>query len=320
VIALLAQRFIPVAENCSPLQSQPDAKGDFFRLVAEQGHYGGRTFPTATRQGLYAFTPDGISLGAMNTREAGPLLAMLRRALDRFDGLDHTNATAPAAYDPWRPDRYPHDGLVLRAIARDLPREVDTRPDDWRKVAWNLDYAWFGATEAASLVPSKPVVGATAIASPSVAWRLARFHLRDFVRGEPAPWPAEAVQEASLGAMVTAADGQTITLATSGRATMAWDFRWVRPHDGAEVVSPCRYDATLRGEATWDRGSGRFAAFTLVAWGPRYGAHRYTNRSDDLGPAPMAIAFTLASDAPRDRTPPHVVGHPDYFAPAGPPS
>lgn len=298
------------------MQSQPDAKGAFFRLVAEQGHYGGRTFPTPTRQGLYAFTADGVSLGAMNTREAGPLLAMLRRALERFEGLGSSGG-APTAYDAWRPDRYPHGGLVVRAIARDLPREVDTRPDDWRKVAWNLDYAWFDAAEASSLIPSNPVTGGTANAAPAMAWRLARFHLRDFVRGEPAPWPAEAVREASLRSTVTAVTGTTVTVALAGRATMAWDFRWVRPNDGAEVVSPCRYDADLSGEATWDRIAGRFVAFTLVAWGPRYGAHRYTNRADDLGPAPMAVAFELAGDAPRDRTPPHVVLHHEYFESTG---
>ncbi|HEX2184014.1 MAG TPA: hypothetical protein VHN78_00740, partial [Chloroflexota bacterium] len=69
VIALASERFIPVAENCSPLQRQRDAKGEFFRLVAEQGHYAGRTYPTSTRQGYYAFTPDGTVLAAANSRD-----------------------------------------------------------------------------------------------------------------------------------------------------------------------------------------------------------------------------------------------------------
>jgi hypothetical protein len=55
VIRLATQAFIPVAENCSPLQTQRDAKGEFFRLVAEQGHYGGRTVPSATR-GFFCLT------------------------------------------------------------------------------------------------------------------------------------------------------------------------------------------------------------------------------------------------------------------------
>lgn len=253
----------------------------------------------------------------MNTREAGPLLAMLRRALDRFDALGADVSGGPAPYDPWRPDRYPHGGLVLRAVARDLPRDVDDRRDDWRKVAWNLDYAWFDAAEAASLVPPVLARGEVATAAPALTWRLARFHLRDFVRGEPAPWPAGAVRAATLRSIVTAVDGNLATLALEGEASMAWDFRWTLPHDGSEVVSTCRYDAALHGEARWDASTGRFAAFDLVAWGPRFGAHRYTNRGDDVGPAPMAVAFEMAGDAPRDRTPPHVVLHHEYFAATG---
>ncbi|NDB21796.1 MAG: hypothetical protein EB020_13095, partial [Proteobacteria bacterium] len=123
---------------------------------------------------------------------------MLRTALERWDHLAvHATSEAPGEYDRFRPDRYPHGGLVVRAIARDLPREVDTRIDDWRKIAWNLDYAWFTREEAASLVPDPALPGATAEASPELVRRLGRFHLRDFVRGEPAPWPADALHEAS---------------------------------------------------------------------------------------------------------------------------
>ena len=46
-------QFIPVADNCSYTQNLSDASGEFFCLVAEQGHYGGRTLPTNTRD----FTP-----------------------------------------------------------------------------------------------------------------------------------------------------------------------------------------------------------------------------------------------------------------------
>ena len=303
-----------MAENCSPLQSQPDAKGEFFRLVAEQGHYGGRTFPTPTRQGLYVCTPGGTTLGALNTRDAGPLLEMLQTALERWDQLAvHATSEAPGEYDRFRADRYPHGGLVLRAIARDLPREVDTRIDDWRKIAWNLDYAWFTREEAASLVPDPALPGATAEASPELVRRLGRFHLRDFVRGEPAPWPADALHDASLSSVVTGVSGDTVTVSLHGRIRLEAEFRWVRQGDGQSHASPCSFDATLSGEAEWDRMTGRFVRFDLAASGPRAGTQQYNNRPDDLGPAPMAVVFELAGDSPRDRTPPHTVLHAQYF-------
>ena len=119
VIALTGQHFIPVAENCSPLQRQKDAKGDFFRLVAEQGHYAGRTYPTGTRQGYYALTADGTVLAAANSRDPQRMTELLQTALRRWslltgDGAAEPRGQTPAAYEPANPDRYPADGLVLR--------------------------------------------------------------------------------------------------------------------------------------------------------------------------------------------------------------
>ena len=154
VVDLASNDFVPVAENCSPLQHQRDAKGEFFRLIAEQGHYAGRRYPTGTRQGYYCFTADSTRPSAVNSRDPRVIEGMLRLALDRWQLLGGTGDTdEPGEYVPARPDRYPANGLVLRLAARDLPRDPDTRPDDWRKRAWNLDYAWFTAGEARALVP-----------------------------------------------------------------------------------------------------------------------------------------------------------------------
>jgi hypothetical protein len=318
VIALASERFVPVAENCSPLQRQRDAKGDFFRLVAEQGHYAGRTYPTGTRQGYYAFTADGKVLAAANSREPERMLELLQIALRRWsilhdEGAPPAGGEAPEAYVAAHPDRYPADGLVLRLAARDLPREVDTRPDDWRKRAWNLDYAWFTAEEARSLVPEPLVPGARRAAPWEVVRRLARFHLRDFVRGEPSVWPEEAVRHGELVAEVVDAGEGRARLRLAGAIRLAWEAQWVRPENGEARRSDTGFDTTLSGEAEWDAGRGRFRSFDLLATGPRWGTNQYNNRQDDLGPAPLGIAFELAGSAPRDRTPPHTLYHRDYF-------
>ena len=319
VIALTSERFIPVAENCSPLQRQPDAKGEFFRLVAEQGHYAGRRYPTSTRQGYYAFTADGTVLAAANSREPERMIALLQQALQRWSVLTGDGAPAggergPDRYTPARPDRFPEDGLVLRLVARDLPRQVDARPDDWRKRAWNLDYVWCTREEAAALVPEERRAGATREAPASLLRRIARFHLRDFVRGEPSVWPEAAIRAAHLTSEVTVVAGERVRLVLRGAVRLRWDARWTRPEDAEERTSDCGFDATLYGEAEWDRAAGRFVAFDLLACGPRWGTNQYNNRQDDLGPAPLGIAFELAGTAPRDRTPPHTIYHRDYFA------
>ena len=338
VIALASERFIPVAENCSPLQRQQDAKGEFFRLVAEQGHYAGRTYPTATRQGMYAFTADGKVLAAANTRDPQRMVDLMYTALRRWSELlggsdgsagegasmcagngratgrpsDNREASL-ADYVPARPSQYPEGGLVLQLAARDLPREEDARQEDWRKHAWNLDYAWFTRQEARSIVPHPLAVGSRKAVPWAIVRRLARFHLRDFVRGEPAVWPEEAVRHAELTAEIVALSGDQAHLVLRGAVRLQWEARWVRPEDGEVRRSDTGLDATVYGRATWNEGRGAFSAFDLVAAGPRWGTNQYNNRADDLGPAPLGIAFTLAGNEPRDRTPPHTVYHREYF-------
>ncbi|HET7768563.1 MAG TPA: hypothetical protein VFN74_07285 [Chloroflexota bacterium] len=318
VIDLASNHFVSVAENCSPLQSQQDAKGEFFRLVAEQGHYAGRTFPTSTRQGYYTFTADGRLLTAANTRDPRAIERMLRTALERWEALRATGFSAGAPsfevsdYTPARPDRYPVDGLALRLAARDLPRQTDTRVDDWRKRAWNLDYAWFTKDEAQALVPEARE-GATRAWPQSVIRRMALFHLRDFVRGEPSAWPEEALRVGQMTSTVTGVEGNSVRLQLGGHIHLEHTMRWRRPNDGSEHTSSCGYDATLSGEAVWDTSTQRFVSFELAAAGPRWGTNQYNNRGDDLGPAPMGVVFALAGSDPKDRTPPHQSGHRGYW-------
>lgn len=307
VIQLLGEQFIPVAENSSALQRQPDEKGVFFRHIAEQGHYGGRTYPTATRQGSYTFTAAGQFLAAINTRDPQRMTEMLRTALDRWRAADNLGQPSPVPLVDARADDrgYPNDGLVLQLVARDLPREVDERPDDWRKIAWNFDYAWLTHDEARALVPQPSATGSRRSAPGSVVRRLARFHLRDFVRGEPFAWPEEAIRHGELWTEVTAVVGGQVQLALRGAVRLETEARWVRPEDGEERRYATGFDCALYGEATWDAERGGFTAFELLAAGQRWGANQYNNREDDLGPHPLGIAFVLAGDTPADRTPPH---------------
>jgi hypothetical protein len=309
VIDLLTDEFVAVAENSSSLEREQTDKGEFFRHIAEQGHYGGRTFPTTTRQGSYTFTAQGQFLASVNTREAVGMEGMLRTGLDRWRAGYSLGGPAPTQLAPeaTEDDGYPIGGLVLEVAARDLPRETDTRPEDWRKIAWNLDYAWITRDEARDLVPESRAVGAHRDFPDPIVRRLARFHLRDFVRGEPVAWLPEALRSGQITAEIVAVDGDQVRLTLSGAVHLENDTVWTRPEDGVERRYPTGYRCTLQGEAIWDESRGAFIQFDLVAVGDRWGANQYNNREDDLGPAPQGIAFTLAGDAPSDHTPPHCI-------------
>ncbi len=304
VIALASEHFVPVAENSSALERQPDDKGEFFRHVAEQGHYGGRTFPTSTRQGSYAFLPDGTFLASVNSTDPERMAGMMREALDRFARPDALGAPSPAQLVETRsPDEgYPEDGLVLVATVRDLPRPADQPPADDK---WNLDYVWMRRDEARALVPEPVEVGARREWPKPVVRRLARFHLRDYVRGEPFNWPDEAIRHAEIASEIVAIDGDTVQLALAGAVRLEAEVEWVAPEDGETKRYDNGFVVELRGEATWDRAREAFTAFELVAAGERWGTNQYNFRYNDLGPAPIGISFDLAGSTPSDRTAPH---------------
>jgi hypothetical protein len=304
VIQLASEQFIPVAENSSALERQTDDKGAFFHHFAEQGHYGGRTFPTSTRQGSYTFLPDGTFLASVNSTDPERMAEMMREALDRWRQPETLGEPSPVqlAERGAEVDQYPADGLVLQATVRDLPRPADQPPPD-RK--WNLDYVWIRRDEARGMVPEPRQVGARRDAPAEVLRRLARFHLRDYVRGEPFSWPEDAIRDASLGAEIVDVSGSRITLTLRGAVKLERVAEWVAPEDGETKRYDTGFHCTLAGEAVWDDERGAFTAFEMVAAGDRWGTNQYNFRYDDLGPAPMGIAFELAGTTPSDRTAPH---------------
>ena len=311
VIELASTEFLPLAENCSPLQTQKDAKGEFFRLVAEQGHYGGRTVPSATRQGQYAFTPDGHLLASINTRDADKMLGMMRQALERWRELrqqrDRT-AVESGTYerDPRYPDFYPADGLVLKQTLRDLPRPEGHPAPQKRPEAINFDYAWFTGDEAHDFLPETLEVGATRELPRRIVRRFARFHLLDSVRGETPTWRDAHVESARMSTTVVALHGTRVHLHLDGAVRNQQQGAWaIRPFQEKLEGMSRGYDCRLRGELVYDTAAGRFTRFDLVAAGDRWGGTEHNNRQEDLPASPMGIAFQLAGDTPADRTPPH---------------
>lgn len=311
VIRLASESFIPLAENCSPLQTQQDAKGEFFRLVAEQGHYAGRTVPSATRQGQYAFTADGTLLASINTRDADTMLGMMRQALERwatFAAHERRRDVDAGAYerDPRHPDFYPVGGLVLKQTMRDLPRPAGHASPQQRPEAINFDYAWFTAAEVRDFLPEDVRVGASGELPRRIVRRFARFHLLDSVRGETPPWRDEDIQGATMTTAVVALDGTRVHLRLDGSVLNSQGGTWAIEPFQEQLAGMARgYHCRLRGELTFDTQRGAFERFDLLAVGDRWGGTEHNSRQEDLAPAPMGIVFQIAGSTPADRTPPH---------------
>jgi hypothetical protein len=330
VARLLRERFVPVADNCSPLQRQQDAEGDFFRLLAEQGHYAGRTQPTDTRQGMYVAAADGRVYGACNVNRPEPLRQMLLAALARWEAdggsvvPEELGSLAPRGRHHLPP---PAGGVVLRVWSRDLPRDpaLDTRPDDWRRRAHNLDHAWFTAEEARQMVPGggRAAPGQVHRWPAPLARRLARVHLVDNVRGETPPWAAQEVERAEVQVAAEGADGARVRLRLTGAVRAAAQRRWTDDFTREEYACAHGVDVALDGDLEWDADAGRFRRFDVAAAGLRWGGTKYNSRRGDFAPAPVGYWIELADGslgsaevgavAESDRTPPWAIGWREYF-------
>ena len=300
----LVREFVPAADEVGLLQNErtggPEAR--LFRKIAEQGHYGGRTKPTATRQGIYAATPSGILLASANTNEPHTIADLMRKALGKWKTLDRSERLQADAPERSPPDRfrlearYPEGGLVLQVFSRDLPRG-DAGEGAGRDggAAWNTDFAWFTKAEAATLVPAEPEVGVEHAAPARLVRRIVTRHLVDNVRGQTKPFSGDHVEKAELTLTVDAVDGARVHLRIDGASRAVekgvWQVRgWREPAKEIERG----YESRLRGRAVWNSAEGRFDRFEMVAIGPRWGATKYNVRADDLGPAPMGVAFRMA--------------------------
>ena len=298
----LAAKFVAVADEVSRLQREQEADCKFFRGFCEQGHYGGRTKPSNTRQGIYAVTARGAFLASVNTRDADEVVKMLRKALAKFEALPRAerSGTAPAI-DPGAIARFerhfPTDGLVLRAYTRDVARTKET--PGWRGSAWNQDHAWFRRDEVLSFVPQAEL-GARGEMPAALLQRFVRAHFTDNVRGQTFSHLPENVAAATLTATCDALDGDYQLLLLEGSVRIERHGTWATRGYGPPSEQDLGYACKLLGAARFDRARGVFTAFQLLAIGERHGATEFNGRQDDFGPAPMGIAFELApADAPR---------------------
>jgi hypothetical protein len=304
----LASKFVAVADEVHRLQSEKGRECELFQKIAEQGHYAGRTKPSGTRQGVYAATAGGEFLGSINSRDARAVAGMLKSALARWQALgeERRAAALPEGQDPPRwESRHPQDGLILRQFVRDLEREKPA--SDWRGQAWNQDRVWLTREELLALVPPSDAPGASVDWPAAVCERLARLHLVDTVRGQAQVFAKRDVERARIASRVSAADGERVVLALSGstsaRASGTWPVSGFQ--DAAAPQAQTRgVETELLGRAVFERASGRFSSFELVAIGTRWGGTQFNGRHDDLDPAPIGWSFTLLGDGPDPRLPP----------------
>jgi hypothetical protein len=154
------------------------------------------------------------------------------------------------------------------------------------------DFLWLTADDVNAMIPTKNEIGFQYAMPPSVAGRVARFHLVDNTQGEPNFWKKTDVRKIDLTLTVTAATAEVVTLRL----------------DGAILLSNCKdrgYDARLGGTLLYNLKAKTFDRFDVAAVGDHWGDDTVTSSGSRPGKTPFGIAFSLADPKrPSDRVPP----------------
>ena len=307
-----------MATNINHSQHRKDIEGKYFRKIAEQGHYAGRTQPTSTRQGLYVATVDGHLLASVNSTDASEVLNMMKRGVAKAQQRRALGMGGPQKKIPkkTRLDKnysvpFPKDGLILGEVCRDLPRSKDRSFKNWRH---NFDNVWLTSEEVAEFKPvSSDGRGRPKTASEgqkykideAVIRRLAQFHFVDQVKGEASSWDESDIKHASLNAEVVEVADDNVKIKLRGRVKCIKPPTGNRnPYSGTRIEKDRGVDLRVRGYLVYNSEKDEFAAFDLVAYGPRWGTATYNFRQNDMGPAPIGFAFRLLETKPENMTQP----------------
>jgi len=275
IIETLNKNFIPVVDNVSKSQVRQDAHGEFFRKIAEQGHYRGRTIPTDTRQGLYTATADGKLLVSVNSTQVGRVQRLLGDAMRRWKTTTAAERSPKfkdsVATDPKFTQIPPKDGLILRMIARDLPRAPKAKRTNLTQQ--NIDHVW--------------------------------IHKEDMLAMIPRPFDPEEVKLDSIGLRVVKVSQETIKFVVYGRSSAAKPpSRETNPFTGFRIDKEMGIDLVWSGAVVFDRKQQKFTRFDLLAAGERWGGCVYNFRDNDMGRSPIGFAFQVIKNVADDPTPP----------------
>ena len=266
-----------------------------FQEMASQGHYGPGG---GTKQGIYVCTPAGKFLGSLNSSSPEAVQQMLKRSLQAWQELPA--ADRQAKLDSSQPNHRwewsaPDKGLILKETIRYLKdgSPAQQTPD----TRFNHDFAWFSAEEAKRLIPASPVVGETHEVPAEIYRRLARCHLLNTAHGEGGTYHADQVR-GDLSVTILEVDPRQVRIKLSGKGVSTGS------REKAFGLAPAAKIRTeLLGFARFDRKTGQFSQFELVALGKLYNSTEAAAKA----PADRNIGwfFTLADqDRPFDRLAP----------------
>ena len=205
--------------------------------------------------------------------------------------------------DPNYSETPPEDGLALRMITRDLPRDAKSRNRD--PEATNIDHIWFTKEEMLTMIPNDPSEGQLFPLPKEISERIARFNMIDSVRGETSPYDEDQIKIDNVGLKVMKVSADTVKFVIYGQSVARRPpTNEVNPYTNYKITKEMGTDLVWSGAVVFDRKQRQFTRFDLLATGTRWGGSPYNFRDNDPGPNPIGFAFQLIQDVSEEPTPP----------------
>ncbi len=334
-IALIKKHFVAVSVPTWVARAE-GPEGEFFRSAGIDKKW-------VTSSGyMHCVSASGKLLGGRASEkvlEAFKQLPESERAPGavKVPDIDRSEALIPSP---------PEGGLVLKVHARFLDGEYGkeirhAKTEDFPLMAdkpkvrerWrlflepNTEYMWLTREEWRKLVPRSPVKDQRIEVDPSIAHRMARFHLtpKRATTSEGGIVHSKNVRTTNLELIVDTVTPKSITMHLQGYVHWGTDFdaEQARTPNGPLMMG---YATPIYGRLEFDRAEQEFARFDIVApghvWGRWGDANRKSMYVERPGKTPFSFAFELATgDSPTERIPPggngrYVTGKRGYFTDA----
>jgi hypothetical protein len=280
VVELLKTHFVCVGIAHNGAGRRKDAEGEFARKIIGKG---------GTLQGLHVINTRGDLLGYVYDFRPESVLAMLNRALKKFEPVD-----APAIDFTQKDKRFvmPEGGLVVATTAK-VPAGHDPVKARKGTIQYDMEKAWKSSLGREHLWIRKDEAQALARGElpRSLMLRIVRYHLVDNTRGTPTGWKENEIKKLDLKL-------------EDGRLTGSVHLE---TKDGSRG-----YHAELLGFV--EARNGKVSRVDMVAHGQFWGQGAYTPGAP-AGRFPLAIAFTLldARDPLYNLVPDALRCYPDYL-------
>jgi hypothetical protein len=318
---IIREQFVAVAVSAHVAMNRKDAEGDFLRKTGIRLAGAGGN--------LECLTASGVRLGGFyaaggtehNRRDLQGIMKKWQTLpeTERAPGAVKVDDAGPVAANV-QSIAPPANALILRTYHRLLSRAADgsvrkVRPGDYpaksnlgEKETWithygerweaQPDFMWIQEAEWKSIVKPNPAKGDRYPLLEAVADRMTRAHLiMGMAYGECGICDKRSVRSRSLTLSVTNVSADTVELRLEGAAALGADYETSQQQDrkgSREGTSVQGFEPKVLGHLTWDRKSGVFTRFDVIALGDAYGTpagdHYFNYRP---GRYPIGISMEL---------------------------